>query len=652
MGYLKLDKSILKNTQRAISLELLDANRTGAYMSMSVTGCNTRKYHGLLVSPIKSLGNTNHVLLSSLDESVVLNGVEFRLGMHQYGDDNYVPSGNKYLCNLSYDKVPCLIYRVANVVLSKEMLISSTENRVMVRYTILDSTEDVNMHFNPSLAFRSVDALCQANYNATTDCRPVNNGISTCLYSGYPDLFLQFSRNVEFISKPSWNRGIVYFKEQWRGYNYKEDLFTPGFFDITLKKGESVVFSAGLNKIENPSSLLSSFSSELNKKGDNDNVKNTLRNSASKFFIKKNSKEVYLKAGFPWFGCRARDMFIALPGMTLPFTDTKMFDSVMTSVLPGIQAFIEGKGNKTIMSDLDNPDILLWIVLGIQYYSEVVSKEQTWKKYGEFVSSILSFIKTDKHPLIECHENGLLYVKGGWNRPITWMNSVAPNGYPITPRSGYVVEINALWYNALKFYSDLASSLNKYEESAKFNDVAESLHINFTPIFWNGTYLFDFVDGDHHENSVRPNMLFAVSLQYSPLDEIQKKMVVDMATKELLTPKGIRSLSPKSNNYHGWCGGDQVTRDYEAFQGAVYPWLMGAYVDAYLKVYQQQGLDFAKRSVVAFSSEIFNDCLGTISEMYDATQPFVGRGGSSYLINVAEIIRSFSVIDNYKGKLK
>ncbi|MBO4332905.1 MAG: glycogen debranching enzyme N-terminal domain-containing protein [Paludibacteraceae bacterium] len=646
MGYFKLDKSILRNTQRAISLELLDANKQGAYISMSVPGCNTRKYHGLLVVPIKNMGSTNHVLLSTLDESIVLNGVEFRIGMHQYGENNFTPNGNKYLCGLTYDRVPCLTYHLADVILSKELVLSTVESRVYIRYTLLDSKADVLFRFNPNLAFRNVDTLCQANYNATTDYKEIDNGITTCLYSGYPSLSMQFSRNVRFVSKPSWNRGIEYFNEKWRGYNFKEDLFVPGYFTLSLKKGESVVFTAGLEEV-NSASIMSQYRAEMNKKGENSDVKQTLRNSVSKFFLKKSSKELYLRAGFPWFGCRARDMFIALPGVTLPFDDAKTFDSIMNSAIPGIQSFIEGKGNKTKMEGLDNPDVLLWVVRALQLYAEKYGEEQTWLKYDKILTSIMTFLKGGKHPLIECHENGLLYVKEGWNRPVTWMNAIAPNGNPITPRSGYVIEINALWYNVMRFYANMAQHLNMYDVANEYNDFADALRLSFTPVFWNGTYLFDFVDGDHHENSVRPNMLFAVSLPYSPLDEIQKKMVVDMSTKELLTPKGVRSLSPKSNNYHGWCGGDQVTRDYEAFQGAVYPWLMGAYVEAYLKVYQQNGYDFAKRSLVAFTGELFNDCLGTLSEMYDATQPFTGRGGMSYLINISEVIRAFYVVENY-----
>ena len=328
---MKITKEKL-DLENGLGKEWLITNGLGGFASSSVIGANTRKYHGLLVVPIKNMGSTNHVLLSTLDESIVLNGVEFRIGMHQYGENNFTPNGNKYLCGLTYDRVPCLTYHLADVILSKELVLSTVESRVYIRYTLLDSKADVLFRFNPNLAFRNVDTLCQANYNATTDYKEIDNGITTCLYSGYPSLSMQFSRNVRFVSKPSWNRGIEYFNEKWRGYNFKEDLFVPGYFTLSLKKGESVVFTAGLEEV-NSASIMSQYRAEMNKKGENSDVKQTLRNSVSKFFLKKSSKELYLRAGFPWFGCRARDMFIALPGVTLPFDDAKTFDSIMNFLL-------------------------------------------------------------------------------------------------------------------------------------------------------------------------------------------------------------------------------------------------------------------------------------------------------------------------------
>lgn len=638
MSYLKFSKSILKNTHRAIIKEWLETNKLGTYSSSSIIGCNTRKYHGLFVCPIKNLDNQNHVLISSLDESVLMNNVEFKLGVHQYGDGFYEPTGNKYLCSLTYDKTPCFLYRLGNIIISKDILVSSSENRVYVKYTLLDSDSDTVLRFSPNLAFRNVNMLCQSNYNATTESKSVDNGISVCLYSGYPTLYMQFDKDVQFTPKQSWNRGVEYYKEQWRGYNYKEDLFVPGYFETKLSKGESLIFTAGLEEADS-CGLNGLYKSEIVKKPSNDSLKDILNNAISKHYVKTSSKDFNFKAGLPWFDSRARDLFVSLPGITLPFDNSKLFESVLSNIVPSVKNFMKGNGNKTNMCDFDNPDIFLWITRSLQLYSEKYSKEQTWKKYGDLLKLIVDYYKNSKHPLVEFQDNGLLYVKDGWHRPLTWMNSSQNNGYPITPRSGYVVEINSLWYNALRFLAELLKMANDDKSASEYDELADRIRENFTPIFWNGSYLKDFVDGDHHEVSVRPNMLFAVSLPYSPIDEIQKKMVVDMATKELLTPKGIRSLSPKSQNYHGWCGGNQTTRDYESFQGAVYPWLMGAYVDAYIKVYGESGLDFAKRSMYAFTGELSNECLGTISEMYDATQPFTGRGGMSYLMNIAEVSR-------------
>ena len=340
-------------------------------------------------------------------------------------------------------------------------------------------------------------------------------------------------------------------------------------------------------------------------------------------------------------------MMVSLPGISLPFDDKKAFASDAKLLSATVADFISGKGNNSPLKDFDNPDILLWYIRALQCFCQKYGEHETWVEYGDELRKIIEFFRNGKHPLTEIHENGLLYVKGGWQRPLTWMNATSPGGQPITPRSGYVIEINALWYNALIFMAHLASFVNDDDYASQMNKIAENIRSNFSNIFWNGTYLYDFVDNDHKEMSVRPNMIFAVSLPYSPLDEIQKKMVVDMVTKELLTPKGLRSLSPKSQNYHGWSGGDQVTRDYEAFQGSVYPWLMSSYVDAYIKVYGNSGIDFVQRCMASFASELSQGCLGTMSEMYDATQPFTGRGGMSFLMNLAEVAHAMEAIDEF-----
>ena len=643
MSYISFGTSVLKHTNRAILKEWIDANKFGGYSSSSIVCCNTRKYHGLLVAPIKNMSNEEHVLISSLDESLVIDGVDYKISMHQYADNKYEPTGNKYLCSMSYDKVPCFIYRLGNSLLSKEVMISSTENRVFVKYTLLDSNASQTLRLSPNLSFRNVNSLSQANYNTTAECDESRNGISISLYSGFPKLHMQFDNNhVDFVPKPAWNRGVEYYKEQWRGYDCKDDLYVPGYFETVLEVGCSIIFTAAIDEID-ASSIYPLYNEELRKRKGNEDLKSTLRNSLAAH-QNKIKKDTLVKSGYPWFGYSMRDVTMSISGSSLAFEDIKSFEGTMSATMSLAESFMDGKYSEQNIDDMDNPDILLLMIMSIQHYRKIKGDSDTIKKYGAFIKRVISYIKSGKHPLIEFHPNGLLYAKEGWNRPITWMKA-SRNGNPITPRSGYIVEVNALWYNALRFASELSAIQNENNEVCELTNIIDSVRTNFSYVFWNGSYLYDFVDGNHSESSVRPNMLYAVGLEYSPLDDIQKKLVIDMATKELLTPKGLRTLSPKSSNYHGWCGGNQLTRDYESFQGAVYPWLLGIYVDSYLKVYGVEGIHFLNDTMNFVYGELRNECIGHFSEMYDGTQPFTGRGGMSFVINTAEVSRALKTLN-------
>jgi predicted glycogen debranching enzyme len=646
MSYLKFDKSLLANLQQSLSKEMLLTNKSGAYHCTTINGCNTRKYHGILTVPIKNMDEDNHVLLSSFDETVVQHGVEFNLGIHKYGGDYYAPKGHKYHREYSCDIVPFYIYRVGGVLLSKEKIFVSFENRILIKYTLIDAHSPTTLRFRPFLAFRNVNELCIENSQADTSYREVDNGIATCLYSGYPELFMQFNKHVRFISHPAWNKGIEYPKEQERGYNYKEDLFVPGYFEVPIKKGESIIFSAGISEVET-NELENIYEAEIGKFPNRASFFDYLKNSVQQFYNRKSPEELYLLAGYPWFKCRARDMFISLPGASLAFDDLTGFEKVMATAIPVIRNFMRNKPAGKDISELEDPDVLLWFVWALQEYAKETSDEKMWKKYGVILVEVLNYFLKQKHPNLELHENGLFYVKGGWDRALTWMNSTS-NGRPITPRSGYVVEINALWYNALKYCTKLLKDQSKEEHLADaLEKCADRVKENFVSVFWNGCYLYDFVDGDYKEPSVRPNMIFAASLTYSPLDNKMKKAVLDITTKELLTPRGLRSLSPKSQNYRGTGEGSQVDRDFAAFQGAVWPWLIGAYLEAYLKVYKNSGVSFAERTMIGFEEEMYLNCIGSISEMYDANPPFKGRGGISFAMNVAEILRIQKLLKNF-----
>ena len=227
------------------------------------------------------------------------------------------------------------------------------------------------------------------------------------------------------------------------------------------------------------------------------------------------------------------------------------------------------------------------------------------------------------------------------------MNSTA-NGRPVVPRTGFVVEFNALWYNALRFAASLARENGKEERAQQLEQRAEKAKEAFVNTFLNEYgYLYDYVDGNMIDWSVRPNMIFAVAFDYSPLSQEQKKSVLDVCTRELLTPKGLRSLSPKSGGYNPMYVGPQTQRDYAYHQGTAWPWLGGFYMEACLKLYKRTRLSFIERQMVGYEEEMDYHCLGTISELFDGNPPFLGRGAMSFAMNVAEILRTLNLLESY-----
>ena len=647
MSYLRFEKALMTNLQDSLPKELLRTNRSGAYSCSTIVDCNTRKYHGLLVVPIPEIDDDNHVLLSSLDVTVVQHGAEFNLGLHKYQGNNFSPMGHKYIREFDCDKVPTTIYRVGGVLLKKEVVFQHYEDRILIRYTLVDAHSATTLRFRPFLAFRSVRQFTHENTVASRDFYPVDNGIKTCMYEGYPDLYMQFSKKNEFVFHPDWYRGVEYPKEQERGYASTEDLYVPGYFEMPIKKGESIVFSAAISSIK-PSALKKLFDEEVAERSPRDNFFHCLVNAAHQFHIRTKNDDRYLLAGYPWFKCRARDTFISLPGLTLSIEEQDYFELVMKTAERGIREFMAGKPLTGLMTEIEQPDVLLWAIWAIQQYAKEASLEKCNEMYGKLVADIVKFIEANKHNNLELRENGLLYSEGK-KKAVTWMNSTA-NGSPVVPRTGYIVEFNALWYNALCFAASLAELSGNNAQVDHLNKLAEKVKTSFVEVFLNEHgYLFDYVDDkDPRDWSVRPNMIFAAAFDYSPLDQAQKKGVVDICTRELLTPKGLRSLSPKSGGYNPMYVGPQAQRDYAYHQGTAWPWLGGFYMEASLKLYKRTRLSFIERQMVGYEDEMSYHCLGTIPELFDGNPPFHGRGGISFAMNVGEVLRTLELLEKYK----
>ena len=645
MSYLRLEKAVMTNLQESLVREFLRTNRSGAYSSSTLVDCNTRKYHGLLVVPVPELDDENHVLLSSLDCTVIQHGAEFNLGLHKYQGNHFSPNGHKYIREFDATKVPTTTYRVGGVILQKEVIFQHYEDRILIRYTLVDAHSATTLRFRPFLAFRSVRQFTHENATASREYSEVENGIKTCMYAGYPDLYMQFSKKNEFIFQPDWYRGIEYPKEQERGYASNEDLYVPGYFELPIKKGESIIFAASTSAIK-PTAMKKLFDDEVNDRVPRDNFYHCLVTAAHQFHRKEKNHDRYLLAGYPWFKCRARDTFIALPGLTLAIGEIDYFEKVMMTAERDLRAFMEEKPLSGKIYEMEQPDVPLWAVWAMQQYAKEVGRDKCFEMYGKLLHQIIKYILDGKHPNLRLDDNGLLYSNGK-DKAVTWMNSTA-NGKPVVPRSGYIVEFNALWYNALKFCALMASEKGDAKGAEKIEALAAKVKDSFVETFVNEYgYLLDYVDGTMMDWSVRPNMIFAVALDYSPLNQQQMKSVVDICTRELLTPKGLRSLSPKSGGYNPIYVGPQTQRDYAYHQGTAWPWLGGFYMEACLKLYKRSRLSFVGRQMVGYEDEMDYHAIGTISELFDGNPPFHGRGAMSFAMNVAEILRTLKLMEKY-----
>lgn len=638
MSYLKFDKNLMINLEQSLSKEMLRTNQAGAYHCSSIVGCNTRKQHGLLVIPIPEMDNKSFVMLSSLDETVIQHGAPFNLGLHRYSGGVYSPNGHKYIREYDCESVPRTTYRVGGVILTKEMVFSSEENRILIRYTLVDAHSDTTLQFRPFLAFREANELVVQNDKLNPHYTEINNGVSFCLYPGFPTLYMQFSRKPVWVQNPNWYNGIEYVKDLERGIPYTEDQWVPGYFEIPIKKGESIIFSAGLSE-SSPRSFGKMYEIEVASRTKRTSFYNCLKNSAKQFYIKDKESE-YIVSGYPWGQIRARDTFIALPGTTLAINHPDDFHNIMNTAWKALENYIDNELTDNRIHGIDLPDVPLWAVWSIQQYGKALGFDKARDRYLPIVAKIVNWILAGGHPNLQPETSGLVGTTST-NTPVSWMNATS-NGWPLIPRSGLLVEFNALWYNALMFAYNLSEGVADYEHDREnWLTVAQQAKPSFIHTFLNDYgYLYDYVNGNHADLSVRPNMAIAIGLDYSPLDRRQRKGVLDVVTRELLTPKGLRTLSPKSYGYRPFYLGSPEERERAYHNGPSRPWLIGMYADAYIKVFGMSGVSYIDRMLIGFEDEMSQNCIGTISQLYDGNPPFTGRGAISQATNVAEVLRT------------
>ena len=638
MAYLEFNKKELVNLEYSLKREYLSTNNAGGYLNTTISGCNTRKYHGLLVLPIENFNNDKHVLLSTLDETLIQYGKEFNLGIHCYGEV-YEPRGHKYITNLEIDKVVAITYAVGGMVLRKVMLLCKNDDQIFISYTLLEAHSPTTFRLKPFLAFRHIHALSKANSEANTKSQEIVNGRSFCMYNGFPTLNLQLNVENEYISNPDWYYNIEYKEESRRVFDSKEDLFVPGFFEMPLKKGETVIFSASLSE-EDPAKFKSKFAKKLNAKKHRDSFLNCLKISADQFIISRgDTSSLYI--GYPWLEYDLRDTLINLPGLTLRANkDINSFKAVLSTV-------IKNKRNDLTGTNIQ-VDVPLWLFWTLQQYAAYIGKQEViWNEYGTLLKEILFSYKSGSRKNIIMHENGLLWGEQD-GVALTWMDAYA-YGLPITERAGYQIEINSLWYNAISYAIELAKNAGDTEFIEDWLWVTQKIEKNFIKAFEieGRDYLADFVGPAGQNKFSRPNQMFTCAFDYSPLSIERKAMVLKNIKKELLTVRGVRTLSPKNSLYKGEYDGDQLTRDMAYHQGTARVWLLSFYIEGMFKLYGKAFLNKANDMLQVFEEEILTHCIGSVSEVYDGDPPHQPHGATSYSGSIAALLTIINLIEKY-----
>jgi predicted glycogen debranching enzyme len=643
MSYIKFDKAQVVNLEYSLGREVIRTNRAGSYSSTTLVGCNTRKYHGLLVCPVDELGGERFVLLSSLDVTIVNKDKSFNIGIRKYKGDYFSPKGHKYVEDYDMDDIPARIYRVGGVILKQERILVHYEEQLLVKYTILEASEPMILQFRPFLAFRNIHELTHANLSANTKVDFIENGIKSKMYEGFPSLSMQFSTPVEFIPVPDWYLGVEYLEEQKRGYDYSEDLFTPGFFELKAKKGDIIVFSAS-TKEEKATVLKQKFTKTVSGKIPRDSFINCLRNAAQQFVEKRGGKTLII-AGYPWFGAWGRDTFISLPGLALARHGLVLYREVLDTQINKIKDGLFPNMGSDSAPAFNSVDAPLWFFWAIQQYT-LHGATDAWERYGEAAKSILNAFKNGTAFNIHMRDNGLIYADAP-GKALTWMDAVV-HGVPVTARRGYDVEINALWYNAVCFMLGMAKEENDKKFIKEYEKLPVLIKKSFIEIFWDEKlgYLADYINDDEGKNTfIRPNMLIAVSLPFSMLDKEQMQKVLDIADKNLVTVRGLRTLSPRNELYEGICEGTQEERDSAYHQGTVWPWLYGPFCEGWLKVYGQMGVQKVKKLIYGLEAVMSEHGISTISEIYDGDPPHSPRGAISQAWSVGEVLRIIDLLE-------
>lgn len=626
--------------------EFLYTSGDGGYLMTSMALSNHRKYHSLFVKSLTGSLDDRYSLLAYLDETVVIDtetiGVEaetFSLYTHQYVNAT-TPTGYKNIIDAG--SYPSVSFRVGQVAIKKEMLISQVSKNLVVKYSFENVKSQVRIQISPILAYRHIDSLATDEVELNQNIDDVKGGICYSPYPDMPPLYMQLNCEYKYIQSIDRKYDFFYKEEVERGCESAESLIKIGYFCVDIDKDSEIYLSVSLTNIE-VDDIADIFIQEKKRLPQFDSAIDRLNFAASQF-LSVNGENHEIIAGYPWFNSKGRDTFISLPHILLErgmITECKMVIDNLVSKMNNSRFINTGE----IYNSLDTP---LWFFYTLQNLEDYVGIDTIYDDYFKVMESILNHYLIGIDDFVTVGEDMLLVAS---RDSLSWMDAVI-DGYSASPRKSIMVEINALWYNAISYYITVADRFQKTESVEKWQPIALNLRNSFIKCFWveEEGYLADSADaidgGEYSRDmSKRPNQLIATSLPYSMLHKDEIESVIIFVEKYLLTPFGVRTLAQDDDKYIGNYIGGVQDRDRAYHNGTAWIWLMSHYVKGAFVCRGSRFTDDAKSLFTTLLESIDSYGIGTIPEIFDGDSPFTPRGAVSQAWSVAAAIHIYKMID-------
>ncbi len=634
----------------ALQRQWLETDGLGGYASSTLLACATSRFHGLLVATSREQP-ARHVFLARFEETFHGDGRDFPISSARYGGA-FSPEGHRFVDRCDFVPRPSFTYRIGHVVVTREIQMMHGRPAVLTRYAASGQRKPIDLLLRPFLPCRRADALSWQNDGLRPDVETLASGISVRPYEGLPRVFITLSAEASCDGRSAWYRGVEFQDDIRRGYDGHEDQWSPGVLRVTLTGGAEVVVAAAIGEaVLDPAAA---WAAETTRRDAADAARpagapGALGRAAEQFLYRTESGRPGVIAGYPWFEEWGRDTLIALPGLTLARGRVEECGAVLS----GLRPFLRGGrlpnvfGTDPATSDYKAVDPALWFGRAVRLYDEAGGDEG--RLLGELLPALLEIARTHRAAdgeALSCDAQGLLSA-GTPDVAATWMDAVV-DGRPVTPRNGQQIEVNALWFLLVDTVARLLERRGDRADARGWRRLRDGIGEAFTQRFWipEKNRPADHVTDGVRDDTVRPNMVIAAALDPSPLSREQRQAIVLLSRGELLTPRGLRTLSPRYLRYRGRFEGDQRARDDAYHQGTVWPWLLGFHVEAELRAFGRgAAVERRLRGLLeGFEPHLGEHGVAQVSEVFDGDPPHRPGGCFAQAWSVGELLRAHALL--------